>query len=288
MACFLLFEKRIKSKSTFVIFNTTAISPPPSNPDIKSKFRCVIMIDRHRSQIKSCYCRCKFVDESRRPKGPTPWGGKWTKLALPFPVTSRKKRSQRQVAKRVWTPDKEWMENPENGQLTPRLFDLSSNGEEVGETRETSDVISFDDSDFEYDTDVEMEFKTVDHPSSLTDRNLYDLACKRFNLPPNSYFRKNIMNRKMRFPHRCMGPKAAKAICITLCANVTIRELDFRDNSLGAVGAFYVSEMMKENCFITDLVSNSERQMDKIIINRFLSLKVVSRQCYRAKRRQIH
>ncbi|CAD5117013.1 DgyrCDS5841 [Dimorphilus gyrociliatus] len=230
----------------------TAISPPPPNLDIKSNFRSVKMIDRRRSKAKVCYCRSKFVDESKRPRGPTPWGGKWTRLALPFPVTSRKKRRQRLIAKRVWTPDKEWVELSENKQSTPDLFD--SHVEEVEKvTEETS--VTFDDSSSEYDTDVEREFKTDDHPSSLTGRNLYDLVCKRFNLPPNSYFRKSIMNKKMRFRHRCMGPKAAKAICITLCANVTIRELDLRDNALGAVGAFYVSEMMKENCFITDLNS---------------------------------
>ena len=51
-----------------------------------------------------------------------------------------------------------------------------------------------------------------------------------------------------------VSPKGAKALALSLIINTSIVKLNLANNRLGAQGATYISYMMLENPFITELI----------------------------------
>jgi Ran GTPase-activating protein (RanGAP) involved in mRNA processing and transport len=58
---------------------------------------------------------------------------------------------------------------------------------------------------------------------------------------------------KMR--HHGLGAPGIKPVAVALTTNTRVVKLDISDNWLGSMGAEHICKMMKDNCYITELVS---------------------------------
>jgi hypothetical protein len=54
--------------------------------------------------------------------------------------------------------------------------------------------------------------------------------------------------------HHGLGPKGAKAIAVALVSNTNVLQLNLSDNGLESDGGLAVASMLKENCYISQLV----------------------------------
>ncbi|CAM2116128.1 unnamed protein product [Caretta caretta] len=105
------------------------------------------------------------------------------------------------------------------------------------------------------DTDLEIE-DTERSFATIKGAELYLEACKLVGVVPVSYFIRNIEEPYMNLNHHGLGPKGAKAIAITLVSNTTITHLELEDNWILAEGVTCLVQMLRENCYIQELVSN--------------------------------
>ena len=53
-------------------------------------------------------------------------------------------------------------------------------------------------------------------------------------------------------------------------SNTVVTELDLEDNWLEAAGAHYISDMLKENCYITHLVGQRTDMLGYFVIGAFV------------------
>ena len=81
--------------------------------------------------------------------------------------------------------------------------------------------------------------------------SMYIECCQQLEILPASYVVRNINAERMRLAHHGLRTLGAKALCVPLVTNSTVIELDLEDNWLMAKGGVYVSEMLRENCYIT-------------------------------------
>uniref|UniRef100_A0A8C3RLW8 Leucine rich repeat containing 74A n=1 Tax=Chelydra serpentina TaxID=8475 RepID=A0A8C3RLW8_CHESE len=98
--------------------------------------------------------------------------------------------------------------------------------------------------------DTERSFAT------MKGAELYLEACKLVGVVPVSYFIRNIEEPYMNLNHHGLGPKGAKAIAIALVSNTTITHLELEDNWILAEGVTCLVQMLRENCYVQELVSN--------------------------------
>uniref|UniRef100_A0A670YC31 Leucine rich repeat containing 74A n=1 Tax=Pseudonaja textilis TaxID=8673 RepID=A0A670YC31_PSETE len=71
---------------------------------------------------------------------------------------------------------------------------------------------------------------------------------------PVSYFTRNMEEPVMNLNHHGLGPKGTKAIAIALVSNTTITHLELEDNWILAEGTTYLVQMLRENCYIQEMV----------------------------------
>uniref|UniRef100_A0A8D0BUB1 Leucine rich repeat containing 74A n=1 Tax=Salvator merianae TaxID=96440 RepID=A0A8D0BUB1_SALMN len=92
--------------------------------------------------------------------------------------------------------------------------------------------------------------------AAITGAELYIEACKLVGVVPVSYFLRNMDEPVMNLNHHGLGPKGTKAIAIALVSNTTITHLELEDNWILAEGTTYLVQMLRENCYIQEMVSN--------------------------------
>uniref|UniRef100_A0A8D0H4G4 Leucine rich repeat containing 74A n=1 Tax=Sphenodon punctatus TaxID=8508 RepID=A0A8D0H4G4_SPHPU len=105
------------------------------------------------------------------------------------------------------------------------------------------------------DTDLEIEDAEKSF-ITMKGAELYLEACKLVGVVPVSYFMRNMEEPYINLNHHGLGPKGAKAIAIALVSNTTIIHLELEDNWILAEGAMCLVQMLRENCYIQDLVSD--------------------------------
>ncbi|XP_059173459.1 leucine-rich repeat-containing protein 74B-like isoform X2 [Physella acuta] len=128
--------------------------------------------------------------------------------------------------------------------------DLEEN--RIRDNKSDLDMIGVDISnENDWDTDLENEDPqpVYDHSG----RSLYLDACKNFGVVPISYFLRHMNDSHLSMKHHGLAGEGMRPIAISLVSNATINTLDLTDNWLGYDGGMAVCEMLKENCFITDL-----------------------------------
>uniref|UniRef100_A0A674JVG9 Leucine rich repeat containing 74A n=1 Tax=Terrapene triunguis TaxID=2587831 RepID=A0A674JVG9_9SAUR len=91
---------------------------------------------------------------------------------------------------------------------------------------------------------------------SIKLQELYLEACKLVGVVPVSYFLRNMEEPYMNLNHHGLGPQGAKAIAIALVSNTTITHLELEDNWILAEGVMCLVQMLRENCYIQELVFN--------------------------------
>uniref|UniRef100_A0A670Y296 Leucine rich repeat containing 74A n=1 Tax=Pseudonaja textilis TaxID=8673 RepID=A0A670Y296_PSETE len=96
--------------------------------------------------------------------------------------------------------------------------------------------------------DAERSFTTI------KGADLYREACKLVGVIPVSYFTRNMEEPVMNLNHHGLGPKGTKAIAIALVSNTTITHLELEDNWILAEGTTYLVQMLRENCYIQEMV----------------------------------
>ena len=120
-----------------------------------------------------------------------------------------------------------------------------------------------------------------------TGRSAYIEACKHFGVIPITSFLNNMTEREMNLQFYGIGSKGAKAMAAALLvtlflkpvqyylnnflkwekltgnffkikfvqSNTVILYLNLKENDIGAEGSKFISAMLKENCFIVNVVS---------------------------------
>ncbi|EDO31478.1 predicted protein, partial [Nematostella vectensis] len=88
----------------------------------------------------------------------------------------------------------------------------------------------------------------------VTGRTTYIQACREAGVIPVSYFLRNMLEAEVDIKHHGLGAMGSKAIAIALVSNTSVVKLNLSDNWMGPEGASYVAEMLRENCYITDLL----------------------------------
>ncbi|CAL1544492.1 unnamed protein product [Lymnaea stagnalis] len=105
----------------------------------------------------------------------------------------------------------------------------------------------------EKDWDTDLETEETQSGYDHTGKTLYLDACRRFGVVPISYFLRHMNDSTLSMKHHGLAGEGMRPIAISLVSNATINALDLTDNWLGFEGGMAVCEMLKENCFITEL-----------------------------------
>ncbi|XP_077991353.1 uncharacterized protein LOC144445611 [Glandiceps talaboti] len=134
---------------------------------------------------------------------------------------------------------------------SPSQDDIFDEDMAKGHIGKKTDLIDID-SDSGWDTDLEVEDDIKDDFDS-TGRTTYLETCKQLGIVPVSYFLRHIQDPQIRMKHHGLGPLGAKACAIPLVTNTSVVALDFEDNCIEGNGGKFISDMLKENCYITDL-----------------------------------
>ncbi|XP_076434892.1 uncharacterized protein LOC143274835 [Babylonia areolata] len=102
-----------------------------------------------------------------------------------------------------------------------------------------------------WDTDLERE--DTPPPFDHSGKTAYLEECRRLGVIPTSYFLRHMQDQQLCMKHHGLGATGMRAMTPVLMVNNTILSLDLTDNWLGYEGGLAVCDMLRENCFITDL-----------------------------------
>ncbi|KAH0620474.1 hypothetical protein JD844_020982 [Phrynosoma platyrhinos] len=111
------------------------------------------------------------------------------------------------------------------------------------------------------DTDLEIEDAERSF-ATIKGAELYTEACKLVGVVPVSYFIRNMEEPIMNLNHHGLGPKGTKAIAIALVSNTTITHLELEDNWILGEGTTYLVQMLRENCYIQEMVNYRVIELD--------------------------
>jgi hypothetical protein len=78
--------------------------------------------------------------------------------------------------------------------------------------------------------------------------------CKKQNVIPASYFLRHVNDQSLAMRHHGLGGPGIRPVSAALMTNSTVARLDLSDNWLGVQGAEHIAKMLKENCFISEIV----------------------------------
>ncbi|KAM9555544.1 leucine-rich repeat-containing protein 74A [Guaruba guarouba] len=141
------------------------------------------------------------------------------------------------------------------------LFGFMADQNEVtSEISESPESVSLGDASAEKategsDTDLEVEDPQKAFVGT-TGTWLYLEACRLMEVVPVSYFIQNMAKSYINLNHYGLGPKGAKAIAIALMTNETVTHLELEDNHMMAEGAICITEMLRKNSTLQELVPN--------------------------------
>lgn len=111
-------------------------------------------------------------------------------------------------------------------------------------------------SDANYDTDIEQDQEPTKDYSC---KGLYLDQCRRHGVIPSTHFLRHINNETLAIRYCGLKPINIKVMVPSLKINTNITNLDLRDNGLGSRGAVYISQLMKDNEYISELnLSNND------------------------------
>ncbi|KAL8613986.1 hypothetical protein ACOMHN_023221 [Nucella lapillus] len=108
-----------------------------------------------------------------------------------------------------------------------------------------------------WDTDLERE--DTPPPFDCSGQMVYLEECKRLGVIPASYFLRHMDDKYLNMKHHGLAAPGIKAMTPVLMYNNTILTLDLTDNWLDYEGGLSVCDMLRENCFITDLNLSDNR-----------------------------
>uniref|UniRef100_A0A8C5QDX0 Leucine rich repeat containing 74A n=1 Tax=Leptobrachium leishanense TaxID=445787 RepID=A0A8C5QDX0_9ANUR len=98
---------------------------------------------------------------------------------------------------------------------------------------------------------------SLDHVGSIKDlSNVYLQLCHKEGIVPVSYFIRHINDTHVELNHQGLGSKGTYAIAIALMSNTSITQLSLEDNWMMPEGLAHLMDMMRENCYIQDLVTS--------------------------------
>ncbi|XP_031561538.1 leucine-rich repeat-containing protein 74B-like [Actinia tenebrosa] len=130
-------------------------------------------------------------------------------------------------------------------------------GEEEEEEQETvipSREAALENSDAEYDTDLEEEpVNRKPEEDTSQGRGAYLKACKSLSLIPCSTFLRQLHRSDVNLKHYNLGTRGAEAVAVAMMQNTIVLSLNIAYNDIKEEGAIYISKMLTENFFITEL-----------------------------------
>jgi hypothetical protein len=104
--------------------------------------------------------------------------------------------------------------------------------------------------DINYDTDIEQE---KEPSKDYSCKGLYLDQCRRHGVIPSTHFLRHIDNETLTIRYCGLKPINIKVMVPSLKINTNITKLDLRDNGLASRGAVYISQLIKDNEYITEL-----------------------------------
>jgi len=111
----------------------------------------------------------------------------------------------------------------------------------------------FDSSHCDDDFDTDLEGEEDKHIYDASGRATYISACNECGVVPASYYLRHMKDSSLEMHHHGVGVKGARAMAIALVTNTFVLNLNLSDNGLGQEGVHHICNMLKENCYITDL-----------------------------------
>ena len=102
-----------------------------------------------------------------------------------------------------------------------------------------------------------------------TCEQVYLWACRKLGCTPVTPFIRNINQELCNLDDYGLGERGTKALSVSLIINTSIIRLQLASNAIGANGTYSICNMLKENCFITELVLGKsfrrEQNLDYIV-----------------------
>ncbi|CAI9715620.1 leucine-rich repeat-containing protein 74B-like isoform X1 [Octopus vulgaris] len=142
----------------------------------------------------------------------------------------------------------------------PGESESESGSDHVKELTSESDVLGLDIfDDALWDTDLNSEIKP---PYDHSGRSAYITRCKRLGATPISYFLRHMEDNKLDLRYHGLGGKGTSAVTPTLATSCHVQKLDLTDNNLNRSGGLALCEMIKENCFISELNARKLEYLD--------------------------
>jgi hypothetical protein len=92
-------------------------------------------------------------------------------------------------------------------------------------------------------------------PKDFSCEGIYLENCKKQNVIPASYFLRHVNDQSLTMRHHGLGGPGIRPVSAALMTNSAVTRLDLSDNWLGVQGAEHISKMLKENCFISEIVN---------------------------------
>ncbi|KAL8622234.1 hypothetical protein ACOMHN_043757 [Nucella lapillus] len=106
------------------------------------------------------------------------------------------------------------------------------------------------------DQDVAIAVCPKPKPETVCQK-IYQRACAKLQVPPSMSVYDHLSRSQMALPHSGVGQDEVKAISIALVHNSSVHTLNMAHNRLGSSGAAFLSEALRENRSLVDLVSGS-------------------------------
>eukprot|EP00058_Branchiostoma_floridae_P028091 XP_002613582.1 hypothetical protein BRAFLDRAFT_119795 [Branchiostoma floridae] len=143
----------------------------------------------------------------------------------------------------------------ESGEISPGA---SEHGDDLpgSAERQDSDAPPEEqkDSDEEYDTDLETGDERRDYDPVCEMKRVYLELCERTGVVPASYFLRHVTSEVLDMSYHGLGATGARCIAIPMHTNTYITQLSLEDNWLCEEGGKHIADMLKENCYISELV----------------------------------
>lgn len=109
------------------------------------------------------------------------------------------------------------------------------------------------DSESDWDTDLEEEKSTSQRDFDGTGEQLYARACRFLKIMPSKQILDGLVGPQISMKNGALGTKDRKALIAALSCNTRVKELDLQGNKIGTRGVRELRSMFFENLFITDL-----------------------------------
>ncbi|XP_023932477.1 uncharacterized protein LOC106159508 [Lingula anatina] len=106
--------------------------------------------------------------------------------------------------------------------------------------------------EFDFDKD-DQDNEDSDDEMNHPDVKAYVAACRQTGVNPARSVVKSVIHDQVKIARRPMGPSETKACVLGLVRNCNVKVLDLTGNKMGDEGAVYVSDLLRENYYVTSL-----------------------------------